>query len=572
MSRELHPHHRQGRFHGANSGAASVSSKSCDQPYAKVLDAPMVDLNPVSDDEYPKKFLVTVPKGGNSKTGLVLTAPWGQEVHLRMPDGVLLKEGDQIKITVPDPASGEAPRAEAVVDWAMKPENQLALPPKTKETKPDSVEKHAVPTSRPPAQPSSASKPSIPDELIEMLQKRQNEDDALHGRESQLCIMTPSGVQRCFDFTGLTPEQKQKAAAEAVRLVGQSCAPEGMVMEDVEFQNMDLKDGATYSEKVEEARRAFKDTKMDGPSDSSGKSPEKTTALQAVMRQAILAREKSHAAEMKAEFLKQVNFFWELVCRQNHIKLSSELALAAKRHVHDQLTDGTLTPDNVDDEFSRLNACVKHGWPISTPSCDFDKLFQERADAFANQLIEEEDAEKAAKEAQKSQLSKKAAKKKRQAERAHAAAADALKPIQEDKVELDDPPVDTPVETGPNRDQVGKYIQHRMEAVGVSSSSVVKPPVTKPTKKRDEKFFIRAEKFVNLSDIGAALAKKKEDAATSVATALQCVVCMKNERSMAIVPCGHKCLCEDCGKRSVIRDNKCPMCRAEIQMFMRVWE
>ena len=75
----------------------------------------------------------------------------------------------------------------------------------------------------------------------------------------------------------------------------------------------------------------------------------------------------------------------------------------------------------------------------------------------------------------------------------------------------------------------------------------------------------------NLSDIGSALTSKEDDAATSVATALMCVICMSDEKSIACVPCGHKCLCEGCGAHEVVGD-KCPMCREPIKMFMRVFE
>jgi hypothetical protein len=43
----------------------------------------------------------------------------------------------------------------------------------------------------------------------------------------------------------------------------------------------------------------------------------------------------------------------------------------------------------------------------------------------------------------------------------------------------------------------------------------------------------------------------EDDAATSVATALACAVCMSRERSVACVPCVHRCLCEECVKREV---------------------
>ena len=75
----------------------------------------------------------------------------------------------------------------------------------------------------------------------------------------------------------------------------------------------------------------------------------------------------------------------------------------------------------------------------------------------------------------------------------------------------------------------------------------------------------------NLSDIGSALTPKDDDVATSVATALMCVICMSEEKSIACVPCGHKCLCEGCGNNDITKD-KCPICREPIGMFMRVFE
>ena len=77
---------------------------------------------------------------------------------------------------------------------------------------------------------------------------------------------------------------------------------------------------------------------------------------------------------------------------------------------------------------------------------------------------------------------------------------------------------------------------------------------------------------LSLRDIDVELTQTKDqDAATSVATALQCVVCMTRERAVACVPCGHKCLCKECGKRDVV-GGKCPMCRESVKLFMEVFE
>ena len=61
------------------------------------------------------------------------------------------------------------------------------------------------------------------------------------------------------------------------------------------------------------------------------------------------------------------------------------------------------------------------------------------------------------------------------------------------------------------------------------------------------------------------------DAVSTVATALQCVVCMTKERTHLLFPCGHKCLCVDCAKPHVIK-NKCPLCRNAVQGITEVFE
>ena len=69
---------------------------------------------------------------------------------------------------------------------------------------------------------------------------------------------------------------------------------------------------------------------------------------------------------------------------------------------------------------------------------------------------------------------------------------------------------------------------------------------------------------------GAVPCIRETDAATSVATSLACVICMAKERSVACVPCGHRCLCNDCGKPGAAR-GKCPMCRHPVQAFVRIF-
>lgn len=49
-----------------------------------------------------------------------------------------------------------------------------------------------------------------------------------------------------------------------------------------------------------------------------------------------------------------------------------------------------------------------------------------------------------------------------------------------------------------------------------------------------------------------------------------CVVCMAEERTHLLVPCGHKCLCEAC---ATMREwTECPICRAAALAYLRVRE
>ncbi len=46
-----------------------------------------------------------------------------------------------------------------------------------------------------------------------------------------------------------------------------------------------------------------------------------------------------------------------------------------------------------------------------------------------------------------------------------------------------------------------------------------------------------------------------------------CVVCFDEKRSVALGPCGHLCLCDNCVK--ILKT--CPMCRANIQVILKVY-
>ena len=56
-------------------------------------------------------------------------------------------------------------------------------------------------------------------------------------------------------------------------------------------------------------------------------------------------------------------------------------------------------------------------------------------------------------------------------------------------------------------------------------------------------------------------------AACNTAVKTECVVCMVKEPVMAVMPCGHLCLCEDCDSTVTI----CPVCRRCVESLSRIY-
>lgn len=44
----------------------------------------------------------------------------------------------------------------------------------------------------------------------------------------------------------------------------------------------------------------------------------------------------------------------------------------------------------------------------------------------------------------------------------------------------------------------------------------------------------------------------------------ECVVCMADESSQIMAPCGHRCMCKSCCDHLLKINKKCPICRREI--------
>ncbi|KAM0827116.1 hypothetical protein ACQ4PT_068408 [Festuca glaucescens] len=64
-----------------------------------------------------------------------------------------------------------------------------------------------------------------------------------------------------------------------------------------------------------------------------------------------------------------------------------------------------------------------------------------------------------------------------------------------------------------------------------------------------------------------------DDAPGEMGDGQLCVICFKNRRNAAFVPCGHLVCCCNCAKRVELKDEpSCPVCRRDIQYVLRVYE
>ena len=44
----------------------------------------------------------------------------------------------------------------------------------------------------------------------------------------------------------------------------------------------------------------------------------------------------------------------------------------------------------------------------------------------------------------------------------------------------------------------------------------------------------------------------------------ECLICLSERKDTLIMPCGHFCVCSDCGKNLQQRKHTCPICRGNI--------
>lgn len=50
-----------------------------------------------------------------------------------------------------------------------------------------------------------------------------------------------------------------------------------------------------------------------------------------------------------------------------------------------------------------------------------------------------------------------------------------------------------------------------------------------------------------------------------------CVICRGSKATIAIVPCGHLCMCQDCATELATREETCPLCRGQVTGTLKIY-
>lgn len=76
------------------------------------------------------------------------------------------------------------------------------------------------------------------------------------------------------------------------------------------------------------------------------------------------------------------------------------------------------------------------------------------------------------------------------------------------------------------------------------------------------------EKRIELSNVGEKLDKDL----SLLENADKCPICLDGIKNYIIVPCGHKCLCEECSKLIKNNNRDCPICNNKVENIYKVFE
>lgn len=73
-------------------------------------------------------------------------------------------------------------------------------------------------------------------------------------------------------------------------------------------------------------------------------------------------------------------------------------------------------------------------------------------------------------------------------------------------------------------------------------------------------------------EVGGKARQERAWSPSVVGKEASCVACMSGRRAFAMVPCGHRCLCAECGEKIIAGQQACPICRGPISGVLRVYE
>ena len=93
-------------------------------------------------------------------------------------------------------------------------------------------------------------------------------------------------------------------------------------------------------------------------------------------------------------------------------------------------------------------------------------------------------------------------------------------------------------------------------------------PSSSPSSRRDEQRKRRQTSPSKPSQVSTITEKKKSTSSVESEDLATCCICLERPSTHAFVPCGHKCVCKECG--DVVM--KCPHCRGPKAMLIKIFE
>ena len=120
------------------------------------------------------------------------------------------------------------------------------------------------------------------------------------------------------------------------------------------------------------------------------------------------------------------------------------------------------------------------------------------------------------------------------------------------------------------KDVVARLDQHECEAV--DREAVAREMAAESRRRAEEA--VAARTAALQKEVEALRARAAEAVARGLREELEarrCVVCMRAERSVVLLPCRHAVLCGACSAHIEKSSNRCPLCRMAIESTMRVY-